>query len=75
MHHVTIAGMVQAPLNSNAYAVLKVFSNELVLDGLGTTVASHASLPSRRLRSESPRLNMVGASASVCPFAFQNSKL
>ena len=40
VHHVTIAGMVQAPLDSNAYGVLRVYPDRLELEGFGTQVES-----------------------------------
>lgn len=35
IHHVTIQGMVEAPAGGNAYAIVKVFKNKLVIDGTG----------------------------------------
>eukprot|EP01052_Picozoa_sp_SAG31_P023680 SAG31_NODE_1968_length_6780_cov_1.940129_3_plen_239_part_00 len=48
VHHITIAGMVQAPVGGNAYGVLQVYPDRLVLDGFGTTVGSHAALHLRQ---------------------------
>ena len=44
--------MVQSPLDSNAYAVLRVYGDRLVVDGLGTMVVSHAGLRLRQPLSE-----------------------
>jgi hypothetical protein len=38
VHHVTIAGMVQSPLDSNAYSVLRAYPDRLELEGFGTQV-------------------------------------
>eukprot|EP01050_Picozoa_sp_SAG11_P018845 SAG11_NODE_2912_length_2844_cov_4.296539_1_plen_297_part_00 len=46
VHHITIAGMVQSPLDSNAYGVLRVFPDILELEGFGTQVHSRV-LPCR----------------------------
>jgi hypothetical protein len=78
VHHITVAGMVQAPLHSNAYAVLKVFPelDTLVVDGLDTMVVSHATLQLRRPLSKAPRQNKLGAAASTNPLGIsRDSKL
>lgn len=35
IHHVTVQGMIEAPADGNAYAVVKVYKNKLVIDGTG----------------------------------------
>lgn len=35
IHHVTIEGVVESPADGNAYAVVKVYKNKLVIDGTG----------------------------------------
>lgn len=78
VHHITVEGMVQAPLNSNAYAVLKVFPElgKLVVDGLDTMVVSRETLQLRRPLSKAQRQNRVGAAASVnLPGSSTKSKL
>lgn len=70
--------MVQAPLNSNAYAVLKVFPDldKLVVDGLGTMVVSHKSLQLRRPLSTELGQKRLGAAALVSPLGIpRKSKL
>ena len=56
VHHVTIAGMVQAPLDSNAYGVLRVYPERLELEGFGTQVESRVMLCRDATPSASARL-------------------
>lgn len=36
VHHVTIEGMIEAPTDGNAYAVVRVYKSKLVIDGTGS---------------------------------------
>lgn len=36
VHHLTVPGMVEAPIDGNAYATVQAFPNRLVIDGVGT---------------------------------------
>jgi len=36
VHHLTVPGMVEAPIDGDAYATVKAFPDRLVIDGVGT---------------------------------------
>lgn len=38
IHHLTLHGMVETPVDSNAYALVQFFNDKLVVDGCGTVV-------------------------------------
>lgn len=36
VHHVTVPGLVEAPIGGDAYAIVKAFKDRLLIDGVGT---------------------------------------
>jgi 3',5'-cyclic AMP phosphodiesterase CpdA len=45
IHHVTIPGLLEAPENANAYAVVEVFADQLAVRGVGTVPSRVLPLP------------------------------
>lgn len=57
-HFVTLEAMLEAPVGSNAYALLHVHADRLVLQGLGSVTGRELALPPAALnRNDAVRQN------------------